>query len=438
MSEHDRLALTGDTIALSRLSARRDDGFEEVVDRVRSADFSFTNFELCVRDPGDGYPAPGRDMTIHGPPWIAEEVARMGFDAVSAANNHVGDFSHGGLLSTMAALEAADLPYAGLGRDRTTARAPTYVETTAGRVGVVAATTTFAAADVAGPTGPETVGRPGVSQLGMQVEYRATDDTVAKLRDASERLGLEAVKERNEAAGLPAIDGEDTFSLVDVGGAPFRVERGEEDGFRWRLLDNDRRAILQRIHEADRQADRVICSLHTHEGAGGHFADRSVPSCVEAFARECIDAGADVFVGHGPNVVRGIEIYDGRPIFYSLGDFVVQELLIERLPAEVYDRHGVARHETPADVFDAIEAQYLTTRELWESVLPVCAFDGGELARIDLHPLDLGYERDRPHQGVPRPADEETGRRILADLADQCDAYGVEVEIESNVGTVRP
>lgn len=338
----------------------------------------------------------------------------------------------------MATLESADVPYAGLGRDRSAARAPTYVETGAGRVGVVAATTTFGGADVAGPRGPEMVGRPGVSSLGMQVEYTATGETIASLREASERLGLEAVKERNEAAGLPPTDGEDTFSLVDVGGSPFRVERGSEDGFRWRLVDNDRRALLQRIREADRQADRVICSLHNHEGAGGHFADRTVAACVESFARECIDNGADVFAGHGPNVVRGIELYDGCPIFYSLGDFVVQEMLIDRLPAEVYDRHGVARHETPADVFDAIEAQYLTTRELWESVLPVCTYDDGALTGIELYPLELGYEAARPRQGVPRPADEATGRRILEDLDRLCDEYGVDIVIESNRGIIEP
>jgi hypothetical protein len=34
-----------------------------------------------------------------------------------------------------------------------------------------------------------------------------------------------------------------------------------------------------------------------------------------------IDAGADAVVGHGPHVLRGVEFYKGRPIFYSLGNF---------------------------------------------------------------------------------------------------------------------
>jgi poly-gamma-glutamate synthesis protein (capsule biosynthesis protein) len=43
---------------------------------------------------------------------------------------------------------------------------------------------------------------------------------------------------------------------------------------------------------------------------------------VVAFARAMIDAGADLVVGHGPHVLRGVECYRGRPIAYSLGNFV--------------------------------------------------------------------------------------------------------------------
>jgi len=40
------------------------------------------------------------------------------------------------------------------------------------------------------------------------------------------------------------------------------------------------------------------------------------------WARAVIDAGADAVVGHGPHVLRGVEFYHGRPVFYSLGNFV--------------------------------------------------------------------------------------------------------------------
>ena len=40
------------------------------------------------------------------------------------------------------------------------------------------------------------------------------------------------------------------------------------------------------------------------------------------WARAVIDAGADAVVGHGPHVLRGMEFYRGRPIVYSLGNFL--------------------------------------------------------------------------------------------------------------------
>ncbi len=69
-----------------------------------------------------------------------------------------------------------------------------------------------------------------------------------------------------------------------------------------------------------------------HGGAEGKTAVRT-PSAPEFLAREprgslrkwarvVIDAGADLVVGHGPHVLRGVEFYRGRPVFYSLGNFV--------------------------------------------------------------------------------------------------------------------
>jgi hypothetical protein len=43
---------------------------------------------------------------------------------------------------------------------------------------------------------------------------------------------------------------------------------------------------------------------------------------LRAWARAVVDAGADAVVGHGPHVLRGIEFYRGKPIAYSLGNFL--------------------------------------------------------------------------------------------------------------------
>lgn len=80
----------------------------------------------------------------------------------------------------------------------------------------------------------------------------------------------------------------------------------------------------------DRDHDLVVLSFHG--GAEGAEA-RRVPGTVEiawgekrgdvrALARAAVDAGADLVLGHGPHVLRAMEVYKGRLIAYSLGNFV--------------------------------------------------------------------------------------------------------------------
>lgn len=75
--------------------------------------------------------------------------------------------------------------------------------------------------------------------------------------------------------------------------------------------------------------DIVIVSVHAGaEGAGATHVTRRDEiftvfnrGNVHAFAHRCIDAGADLVYGHGPHVVRGMELYKGKLIAYSLGNF---------------------------------------------------------------------------------------------------------------------
>lgn len=55
---------------------------------------------------------------------------------------------------------------------------------------------------------------------------------------------------------------------------------------------------------------------------GPEFLAREPRGNLRKFARAVIDAGADAVVGHGPHVLRGVEFYRGRPIAYSLGNFL--------------------------------------------------------------------------------------------------------------------
>lgn len=64
-----------------------------------------------------------------------------------------------------------------------------------------------------------------------------------------------------------------------------------------------------------------------------------------------IDAAAGVVVGHGPHVLRGIEVYKGRPIFYSLANFIFENDLVELQPADSYELSGLDGDSLPSDYF---------------------------------------------------------------------------------------
>jgi poly-gamma-glutamate capsule biosynthesis protein CapA/YwtB (metallophosphatase superfamily) len=92
---------------------------------------------------------------------------------------------------------------------------------------------------------------------------------------------------------------------------------------------NDLEAARRVVARVAAKSDIVIVSFHA--GAEG-LAAQHVPRGPEifldekrgdlrAFARTVVDAGADLLLGHGPHVVRGLEIYKNRLIAYSLGNF---------------------------------------------------------------------------------------------------------------------
>lgn len=88
--------------------------------------------------------------------------------------------------------------------------------------------------------------------------------------------------------------------------------------------------VRTRIGQARAHADAVIVTFE-----GGAEGARAAPlpgaretflgedrGDVRAFAQTAIAAGADAIVGHGPHVVRAAECIQGKPVFYSLGNYV--------------------------------------------------------------------------------------------------------------------
>lgn len=99
--------------------------------------------------------------------------------------------------------------------------------------------------------------------------------------------------------------------------------------YRWTTSMLDAGAVRELVRRAATLGDVVVVAMH----AGAEGTDRSVTppgpedylgeqrGDVRAFARQAIDAGADVVLGSGPHVLRGMEVYRDRLIAYSLGNF---------------------------------------------------------------------------------------------------------------------
>ena len=445
MPDRDTFTFTaaGDAIINRRLRVFEEEQFRSLVDHVREADLSVVNLETLLHD-YEGYPAANSGGTyMQSPPWVADELTWAGFDAFATATNHAFDYSHGGMMATVRELDQRNIPHAGLGENLARARAPAYIDTPAGRGALISACSTITPGSIAGQQRPDVGGRPGIAPLRLETRYRMPQEALDTLQSFSEGLGLEALKAQRAELGFP-ISGhdDDAFRLLNLAGSTHPgFEVAEEFGVEQRPNGEDVDAICQCIRDAKRQADWVVVSLHAHEGIDGRFNDHSTPSFLESFARRCIDTGADAFVGHGPHVLRGIEVYRDAPIFYSLGNFLMQNETVRFLPPEMYEQYDLGGEAMPADVFDArvfdedgSRTGFLGDSAFWESVLPVCTFDAetGNLTEIQLYPLDLGYEKPRSQRGRPVLASGETATTILEDVIDLSAPYDTPIVLEDD------
>jgi len=78
------------------------------------------------------------------------------------------------------------------------------------------------------------------------------------------------------------------------------------------------------VRQAKLQVDLVIVSMHS-----GNEYTEVINSSQSTFAHAAIDAGAELVIGHHPHVVQRIEKYQGKYIFYSLGNFVFDQMWSE-------------------------------------------------------------------------------------------------------------
>lgn len=422
------IATVGDVIIAHSLEHLTDEpDFAAVVELLRGADVATGNLETQIIDPRSFVGSNGGGT--HGAePDSAEFLQAMGFDLVARPNNHANDFGPEGLAETSRHLDRAGLAHSGYADNYWSARAARFYTTARGRVGMVATTagTSFAAQ----PGRGEWPGRGGLSNLDVEryLVIPASDwDAVQRIRDHFPN-----------GTGFYARGANDEQQITLLGNEFRKAPPGVEEAYyTFEINQRDLRDILASVREGKMRSDFITVALHSHhfrDAEGGYRGENipeaehldtnpSVADYLEEFARATIDNGADLFQGTGVHVLRGIEIYQGKPIFYGLGEFIRQR-----------DVGGLAgRGDLSRDRCDGCPFPVK-----YESVVALSEYRNGEVAEVRLYPIELGYESPRmAHRGVPRMADSATARRILMRLQELSAPYGTVIDISGDVGYIR-
>lgn len=238
-----RLLFTGD-INFRGMPLQSEDEYakilEEVMPYAESADYIIPNLECPLAEEGKYSP-----IKKSGPPLLCDPghvklLKAFGADAVTLANNHIGDFGDGALYDTLSLLRAENILYAGAGKD---------------------------------------------------------------ISEAYEAVRFEK--------------GEVSASIISVCENEFGIATEKTPGS---AVYNSRR-LFKRIKEEKEKSKYVIVVFH----GGCEFNPLPSPDAVDRY-RFIIDMGADAVVGGHTHCPEGYEYYMGKPIVYSMGNFLFKSL----------------------------------------------------------------------------------------------------------------
>jgi len=422
------MALTGDSIITMKLSVHTDPQFTKMIDLIRGADAAFTNLEMLFHD-YEPYPSTQSGGTyMRADPALAKELVWAGFDMVARANNHANDYGVEGTRLTTKYVADAGLVQAGVGESLREAREARFLDTDKGRVALVSTASTFSDQSRAGVSWGDTKARPGLNPLRFTTTNVVTREQFDALRSALVAVGVAGRAGRGGTNGQPV-------SEMTVFGQRFTV--GDKPGVRTEPLKEDVEGMAAVVRDASKQAEYVIVSSHTHEGGADRFTP---PEFFVTFAHAMVDAGADVITVSGPHVLRGVEIYRGKPIFYSLANFIFENETLLREPPENYEPLGMPPGSGVGEFNDRRSNNDTTgfpaDQYIWESVVAMPRFSGKQLTELKLYPITLGFKKPRPQRGWPMFAGPDLSKKIIDDVTRFSAPFGTKVEFKDGIGIV--
>ncbi|MFC1934481.1 CapA family protein [Chloroflexota bacterium] len=262
-------------VGVGDISPQRDDPpsiFRHCGDVFRTADFVFGQMEVPISDRGNPNTAVHRRLPPKNVSALTEEGA--GFDVMSFATNHGMDYGWDAFFDTLDILKKNNIAVVGAGKNITEARKPTIIEKDGTRVGFLAYLSVY-------PT-PILIAkedRPGCAPLRASHYYQESYPT-----------------------------------LPTPGTPPLVVTE---------LFPEDKKAFEEDIKKLRPQVDVVVVSMH----CGVPLLGSIIAMYQKEAGYAAIDAGADLILQHHAHILKGIEMYKGKAIFYGLGNFALEHVL---------------------------------------------------------------------------------------------------------------
>ena len=316
--------------------------FRHVSGLLKQGDIRFCQLETNLSTRGTPLPQARLPMRTH--PNSTGALKDAGFQVVSFASNHCMDFGQEAFFDTIDAIKANGMEPIGAGRNIAEARRPAILE-----------------------------------RNGTRIAFLAYNSILP--------FGYWAETDRPGCAPMRAW----TF---------YEQVEPDQPGSRCRIHSfphkDDLQAMAEDIESARSEADIVILSIHW----GIHFVPAQLADYQRETARKAIDCGADFILGHHPHILKGIEVYKGKAIIYSLGNFA-----IEQPDAFMKDLYKSKRHREIEELNPQWDKkrEYPLPPETRKSLITKCVISEKRIRRISFLPV---YLTDRSEPEILKSGDQ--------------------------------
>lgn len=323
--------------------------FERVSGRLNLADVVFGQLEANLSTRGT--PLPQARLACRTDPGVARALKDAGFDIISFATNHCMDWGREAFFDTIQNLKAQGLPVIGVGENIAAARQPAIVERSGTRIAFLAYNSILPQAYWAEQD------RPGCAPMRAFTVYEQIEH--------------------------------------DQPGTPCRIRTFAHPG--------DLSAMVEDIEKAKAHAEVVIVSLHS----GIHFIPATIPDYQREMAHAAIDAGADLILGHHAHILKGIEVYAGKVIFYSLCNFALDL----RAPIELLERpsHNEIARLNPEWKPDPEYPTYFMPPDSRKTIIAKCTITDGRVRDVAFLPTII----NKQSQPETLPAEDERFTQVI-------------------------